>query len=311
LEPETKPPSCAQIALWSLALLGFLASVSGLSAPLKNKPINDQADEKHPGDTPAREERPWSPLLEANADQNDARQNGRKAHPYLKFGVNVLTLLAVVWYAWEARQQRVTMDNTFKQVQQQNNLMQQQVEGAMAAIITKQFRITWPKQAYLSVILDNRGRVIGSDIYAGFQVTEVSLPAGKDLGKALPKWEFSIPAIAPAPDLPLERGVYLNIPQEALKGIDGMPRALKLTGTFTYFNGFHNNLESVCYYVLGEADFTNEKGAVVQRVGPTVITCEALPAQVALYLQNQKDIGAQWTRLLPASPPRNGFAPPR
>jgi hypothetical protein len=103
----------------------------------------------------------------------------------------------------------------------------------------------------------------------------------------------------------------LNIPQEALKGIDGMPRALKLTGTFTYFNGFHNNLESVCYYVLGEADFTNEKGAVVQRVGPTVITCEALPAQVALYLQNQKDIGAQWTRLLPASPPRNGFGPPR
>ena len=293
MEPETKPPSCSQIVLWSLAALGFLASVSGLSALLKNQPINDQADEKHPGDTPAREEQPWSPPVEAKTDNNDAQQTVRKVHPYLKFGVNVLTLLAVVWYASEARKQRVTMDSTFKQVQQQTNLMQQQVEGAMAAIITKQFRITWPKQAYLSVRLDNRGRVIGSDIYAGFQVTEVSLPAGKDVGKALPKWEFSIPAIAPSPDLPLERGVYLNIPQEELKGIGGMPRALKLTGTLTYFNGFHNNLESVCYYVLGETDFTNKQGEVVQRSGPTVITCDALPAQVALYLQNQKDIGAQ------------------
>ena len=184
------------------------------------------------------------------------------------------------------------MDNAFRQAQRQTNFMKQQVEGAMAAIITTQFRITWPKQAYLSVLLDNRGKVIGSDVYASFQVTEVSLPTGQDLGKALPKWEFNIPAIAPSPDLPLERGVDLNITQEELKGI-GMPRALKLKGAITYFNGFHNNLESVCYYALGETDFTNKQGAIVQKAAPTVIASDGLPPRVGWCVQNQKDISAR------------------
>ena len=184
------------------------------------------------------------------------------------------------------------MDDTFRQAQRQTNLMQQQMEGAMAAIITKQFKITWPKQGYLSVTLDNKGRVIGSDIYASFQMTEVSLPTGEDLGKALPKWQFSIPAIAPSPDLPLERGVYLNITPAELKGI-GMPKALKLTGAITYFDGFHNNLESVCYYALGETDFTDGQGVIVQKTAPAVITCDDLPSRVSWCLQNEKDLSAQ------------------
>lgn len=182
--------------------------------------------------------------------------------------------------------------DTLGQIQQQTALMQQQVEGAMAAIITKQFRITWPRQAYLSVILDNRGRSIGSDIHADFRLARVSLRDQKVIGDALPNWEFSISEMGPSLDLPVERGIYLIVSEEELRG-HPMPRAIKLTGTFTYVNGFRKKSESVCYYVLGAAEFRNKLGAVQQTQGPSVITCDGLPAQVAAYLQTQKDIGAR------------------
>jgi hypothetical protein len=182
--------------------------------------------------------------------------------------------------------------DTLGQIQQQTTLMQQEVEGAMAAIITKQLRITWPRQAYLSLILDNRGRAITSDIHADFHLATISLPDQRVIGNALPDWEFSIPEIGPAPDFSVERGTYLNISQEELKG-HPIPRAIKLTGTFTYFNGFRKRSESVCYYVLGAVEFRNKVGAVQESIGPSVLTCEGLPAQVAWYLQTQKDIAAK------------------
>jgi hypothetical protein len=185
-----------------------------------------------------------------------------------------------------------TSHDTLGQIQKQTALMQKQVEGARAAIITKQFRITWPAQAYLSVILDNKGRVIGSDVHGDFHLAEISLPDQKVIGNAIPDWEFNVPEIVPSPDLPVERGTYLNISQEELKGRP-IPRAIKLTGTFTYSNGFTKKSESVCYYVLGGTDFTNKVGAVQQTNGPVVITCDGLPAQIAWYRQTQKDLSAK------------------
>lgn len=295
LKSEKEPYS-----LWPLTLLGILISFFGLFARVKIKPVNAETEEKYPRDNATHKEKPLPSIVtkelgtaKAKAEKNDAQFKRGKIHPYLKFGVNVLTLLAVAWYANEARRQRVAMEETLSEVQKQTPLMQQQVEGATAAIITKQFRITWPtKQAYLSVILDNRGRVIGSDIHGGFHLAEISLPDLRVVSNALPNWEFSIPEMGPSPDLPMERGTYLNISQEELKGRP-MPRAIKLTGTFTYSNGFRKKPESVCYYVLGAVEFRNNLGAVQQGGGPSVITCDGLPAQVAWYLQTQKDITAK------------------
>jgi hypothetical protein len=248
----------------------------------------------------AHEENPLSPVvanelvtIEATTDKSDSGQKVRRVHPYLKFGVTVLTLLAVVWYAYEANEQRVAMDHTLHEAQHQTTLMQQQVEGTTGAMITKQFRITWPKQAYLSVTLDNRGKAIGSGIHADFHMTEISLPDERAKGNALPNWEFSIPEIGPTTDLPVERGIYLNISQEELQG-HPMPRAIKLTGTFTYSNGFHEKDESVCIYVLGGVEFKNKLGKVQQSQGAgMVVTCDGLPDQVAGIRQIQKLTSAQ------------------
>jgi hypothetical protein len=128
-----------------------------------------------------------------------------------------------------------------------------------------------------------------SDIYADFHLTEISLPDQKAIGDPLPNWQFSVPEITPSLDLPIERGTYLKISQDELKGRP-MPRAIKLTGTFTYFNGFRRKPEPVCFYVLGRVEFTNKLGALQQSSGPTVIICDGLPAQIASYLQTQKDI---------------------
>lgn len=181
---------------------------------------------------------------------------------------------------------------TLTQIQQQTALMQQQVEAALAAIITKQFRVAWPEQAYVSIILDNKGKVIASDIHADFHLTEVSLRDQRTIGNALPNWAFTIPEIAPSLDLPLERGTYLNIPQEEFKQ-HPMQEAIMLTGTFTYFNGFRKKTDPVCYYILGTVEFKNKMGAVQQSTGPSVLKCDELSAQVAWYLQIQRDIGAK------------------
>jgi hypothetical protein len=69
--------------------------------------------------------------------------------------------------------------------------------------------------------------------------------------------------------------------------------AIKVTGAFTYFNGFDNKSDSVCIFVLGGVDFRDKLGAVRQSQGPTVITCDGLPAQIGSFRETQKFISAQ------------------
>jgi hypothetical protein len=168
--------------------------------------------------------------------------------------------------------------NTLGQIQQQTTLIQQQVEGQMAAIITKQLRINWPdKRAFLSIILDNRGRVIGSKIHGNFRIVEVSLPSEGVIDDTLPQWKFNVSEITPSPDMPIEKGIYLNVSREQLKGANNIPKAIKVMGEFTYLNGFKDKSETVCYYVIGAFRTTS------QGLGETVITCDGLPAQIAWY----------------------------
>jgi len=135
---ESEKPS----SLWSLALLGALFSIFGLLAWLKIKPVDAKTKEKHPRKNAGHEKKPLSPVVtnkleavEPLTDKNGTEHKRHKVHPYLKFGVSVLTLFAVIWYACEARKQRVTMDNTFRQVANQTTLMRQQLAGTQGAII--------------------------------------------------------------------------------------------------------------------------------------------------------------------------------
>jgi len=201
--------------------------------------------------------------------------------------ISIVTMLLLLATATFTYRQWVAMNATYCEMRQQTALMQKQLEAATAAIITRQFRITWPtKQAYLSVILDNRGKAAGTDIHADFQLIRVSLPDGKAIGKPLPNWAFAISEIESSPVLPKERGIPLDIGLEDLSGI-GIPKAIRLTGTFSYFNGFRKDSESACYYILGEVHFLDKLGKVGQSGGSTVVACDSLSAQIAWYRTNE------------------------
>jgi hypothetical protein len=127
-------------------------------------------------------------------------------------------------YAYIAHCQLETMKS-------QTTMLQQQVEGTMAAIITKQLRVNWPdKRAYLSMILDNRGRVIGTNIHSSFNIIEVSLSGDAFKNDKFPAWNFRVPEVTPSRDLPIEEGIYLDISREELKGTGHIPKAIKSQG---------------------------------------------------------------------------------
>jgi hypothetical protein len=264
---------------------------------LKIKPVDPKTEDKCPNNDARHENESVKPTdtpelntIGTKPDQNETQATTGKVHPYLKFGVNVLTLLAVIWYACEARKQRVTMDNTFNEAHQQTILLQQQVEGATAAVITKQPTVSWPDRAYISVILNNRGKTIATDIHADLRLDRISLPDEKVIG-GLPGFSFAISELRPDPeDTPITRGVHLNILQNEFTRT--MQQAIKITGTFTYFNGFRTKPESVCYYAFGVTEFRNKAGVVQQSMGAHAIACDELTSQLDWYRQNARDIGA-------------------
>jgi hypothetical protein len=245
-------------------------------------------------------------VYEPKPDQSEAqrKENTAGTHHGVPFQVHVsrdwiatilsaLTLVLLGFTVYYAQRQWQEMNGTLCEMRQQTALLQQQVEAATAAIVTKQFRITWPtKQAYLSVILNNRGRVAGTKIHADLHLTRVSLPKETMLGPPLPNWQIDVPEIESSPDLPTERGIYLNISPDELKGT-GIPKALKIKGTFTYFNGFRNESEQACYYAIGSVEFKNKLGDVKQSQGPSIITCDGLPAQIAWFLDTKNTIEKQ------------------
>jgi hypothetical protein len=202
-----------------------------------------------------------------------------------------LAFIAAAVYAGIARNQWVAMDKTYSEMHQQTTLLEKQLEATTAAIITHQFILNWPttNQALFFVIMNNRGKVPGTTIRAHFHVSIISLPSGKPTGKILPDWDFSIPEIEASAEAPPERGTSLNVAREELDSI-GMPkRVIKLTGTITYFNGFRDYIEPVCYYGLGDVRFLDKNGKVGSAQGSKVLICDEFPSQIAWYRDNERN----------------------
>jgi hypothetical protein len=171
--------------------------------------------------------------------------------------------------------------------------MQTEVEGSMAAVITKDFRATWQDQTYLSVIMANRGRVDASNIHGDIQVTKIFLPSEKTTENTLLKWAFDIPELDASPDAQAVRGIYLAMSTKDLEASSDMREAIKLTGTITYFNGFHNKSDSICYYILGTLEFINKSGAVQETFGSSRASCDDFPRLMADDLKINRDIGSK------------------
>jgi hypothetical protein len=108
------------------------------------------------------------------AEKTKQRKREDRAHGVQVWLASVTTLafIAAAIYAGVAACQ-------LKATRQQTLLLQQQLEAATACIMSREFRITWPdhkEAAYLSIIMQNKGKVTCSSISADFQMSELQLP---------------------------------------------------------------------------------------------------------------------------------------
>jgi hypothetical protein len=162
-------------SLWPVALL---ASALGLCAWLKIKPIDPKPEEKYPRENRPHEKKPVPPtgVMESKTIKTETHKNGTqpkrgKVHPYLKVGVNVLTLVAVTWYACEAKKQRVAMEDTFKEVQKQTTLQRQQLIGTQGATIEAEIEATASDAVHF--LLVNHGLVTANALHVKAEASKV------------------------------------------------------------------------------------------------------------------------------------------
>jgi hypothetical protein len=275
-----------------LALNGVSEAVDSLRNDLQNrnpveeetvrtlKSVNDRID------TFAAESR-------AQGNQSNTFQNRSIRVQWCLFWATFAAFAAAAIYAGIANQQRQTMDNTFSEVEKQTRLMQREVEGATAALVTIQFRALWQERSYLSVIMLNRGRSTAFNIHADLKAVVISLPSEKSLNRIPPlEWKVNITDFDPLPDS-IERGIYLDLASSDLRAGRSMGEAIKLTGTFTYYNGFRPTSQPICYYMLSPVDFRNKLGFVVQSYGAASIACDDFPVQSATYRRLIKDTASK------------------
>ncbi len=179
-----------------------------------------------------------------------------------------LAFIAAAIYAGVAKGQ-------LEKMRQQTELIQREVEATAAAVITREFRASWGKHMRVTLLMNNRGKTTASSVHGSFKLVRFSLTKKAAVDSA--EWPFPMNGVTLIPDRPAERGVDVELRQEDLTSANKMEEAIRLTGTFGYFNGFRNvPEESVCYYLLGPMTFTN-KGGSVQTNGPITISCDDLP----------------------------------
>jgi hypothetical protein len=181
------------------------------------------------------------------------------------------------------------MQDSYGQIKQQTQLLQTQVEASMSAMVSKQFRLNWPEpsRAYLSLILDNRGRSIASDVRAKINVSEVSVFNENTAIAQFPDWAFSVREMNPSEgDYILEHGTHLRLSEERF----AWPDAIKLTGTVTYFNGFSVRTDELCVYIPGQMTFRDKAGKVQNTYPPNPLGCGQLPPQIAFWRSTQKQV---------------------
>lgn len=261
MEPEKDPVRPSQSFPWPAALLCTLVSVFGLLSWLKIKPVDSQAKEVSPNKNASYAPKESALILTSKLSISKAvpHQEGTakvryKVPGWLKFVINFLTLIAVGWYAYEARKQRVAMENTFNQVQQQTTLMRQQLIGSQAAVVSLNGNGTLSTtpmplvdtNAIISIGLKNDGHVIANAISMKLKVQVLSLANNKLIG---PQWpcDFAIPVLAPGPAA--YRACHVSgLSSEDLRLISELKRTIAIDGNYSYENGFGEiKTEPMCF----------------------------------------------------------------
>jgi hypothetical protein len=277
------------ISPWPMALLGILVYVSAWLSYLKIKPINPKTKENYPHDNARHESKPLTPVLtnelktiKPESDKPNTHKKRKKVHAYLKFGINVLTLLAVVWYACEARKQRVAMDRTFHQVQQQTTLMRQELIAHSAAVIDVSPRLTGFSAGGTDLRMEfpNSTRATAINVRGEYQILKQSLPTGKQIGKSqtavinFPDLGPTDPVVGPAfkPDED-----KLNLSEKEIDDIYNVRLTVTVKGSIHYWNGFDTTHKDFCFSFY-QYNLKTRSGKDCSSGGGQFLLCESYPS---------------------------------
>ena len=277
------------------ALLGIQKQIGSIRDQQGAANQQQQQREKHPQILNAE-------LRIPEAEQQEKRTNDKK-HYRVQVAIAIATSLAFLAagiYAGIAGYQafltrRIIHDNQSafektlcemraqtKASQDQADLFKQQLSGTLGAVIKRQFTIVWPsRKAYLTAVLSNRGKTIASNVKGRLKLDVGYIQNGEFIGEYSAPWNFDAPEVFPDPEMPTEIGTYLNLSEEAFSSKSEIPKAIKVTGGFSYFNGFRMQSRSVCYYVMGRMMFYNKRGEWQATLGGESIPCDELAAELA------------------------------
>src|ERR1700722_11078051 len=137
---------------------------------------------------------PPSPIVNAELQiperiERDNQSNSNREYRLQKW-LTVGTWLAFVAaaiYAAIAYRQKVTMDNTFHQIENQNTLLRKQLEGTMSAdIVPPSLYVLKNKTTgvfFVRLSTQNRGNLTTPDLHGSIDITLMSFPAMKTISK--------------------------------------------------------------------------------------------------------------------------------
>lgn len=209
-------------------------------------------------------------------------KNKKRSRGRISFHIGWLTLLFVAVYTViTGLQYRITR-KSLRDNRRSLELLERQVKASVAASIQRQFVIGWPSnQAYLSVVLSNRGKTVATQVGADFTIDKGKIENGEFIGVFLKSWKFSVQEIYPEPEMPPIPGVFLDAPKELMTGYNRIGTTLRVTGELTYFNGFEVQRRSICQYVTGPIVFTNKAGQAQGGNGEGAVECDQIESKLA------------------------------
>lgn len=194
--------------------------------------------------------------------------------------VGILFLIIYTLYTagiYSANQRAAqTAHDTLTQIQQQTTLMQQQLEGTMAAVIDANANIAERGEGLFAgpnvqITMMNTGQLIAHNIHVVANIEHATIPDMRQIGARIP-FEFYVPELAPRKDRANEYHKLFNISPKELDLLLDTKRTIRLEMDLTYDSGFSKQARHYCYAFIGAR--TPVKHELLEH---TVIRCEDMP----------------------------------
>jgi hypothetical protein len=164
---------------------------------------------------------------------------------------------AAVYYAGQARQQSITMNKTYCEVQKQTALLQQQLENTNAASVTVQAPFGLYNFGQVDFVITNIGHYVATDINLNAVVTLKAFPSNETIRvfSAFPKRISRLEPEIPNVDASLQRNhfrewnVVYSLSNSEKMLLEAGRAAVTASLSYSFSNGFReiDNIDAGCF----------------------------------------------------------------